>query len=453
MLRRHLRAWPSEPWLAFSRSLTARALEFRARRAAAATPYSPEPGSLLYVAASALPYHTTGYTTRTHEVVQALMAAGGRVQALTRPGYPADRADRLCDAPSDETRVGAVSYRHAPAPANNRPVLFYALQAASVVADIAARHRVAVIHAASNHVNALPALLAARQLGIPFQYEMRGLWELTRISRMPWYENRQGFKQGLQLEGLVARQADRLFVISEQLGRFARDRWGIVPERMFLLPNCVDPERFAPADAQEVAPNTIAYAGSLMPYEGLDTLIEAVARLAAREVDVRLDIVGEGEARTALEAQTRSLGLSGRVRFLGRVSPDAARETIRRSALVCIPRKPFKVCEIVPPIKLVEALAMGKPVIIPDLPVLRDEMGIEPAGWFFRAGDAADLALVIKRAIEDRAALRALGVRAREHVLTQRNWRQFVAGALPGAGADAGVRAFPEAMSLKQGEI
>jgi len=51
---------------------------------------------------------------------------------------------------------------------NNRPVLQYALQAAPVVADMAKRHRVARIHAASNHVNALPALLAARRLGIPF---------------------------------------------------------------------------------------------------------------------------------------------------------------------------------------------------------------------------------------------------------------------------------------------
>jgi glycosyltransferase involved in cell wall biosynthesis len=420
----------SEPWLACSRWATVQALEHKVRQRAAAKLFAPEPGSMLYVAASALPYHTSGYTIRTHELIQAL-AVEGKVYALTRPGYPTDRKDRLRDVAGDETCVGAVHYLHVPAPANNRPVLLYALQAASVIAKKAQQIKVAVIHAASNHVNALPALLAARQLGIPFQYEMRGLWELTRISRMPWYERRQGFKQSLQLEGLVARHADKVFVISQQLGRFAQDRWGIRKEQMFLLPNCVNPERFVPADPQAVEAGMIGYAGSLIGYEGLDILFDAVARLAARKITVKVNIAGEGEARPALEAQVQTLGLSGQIRFLGRVSPEQAQETIRRCAVVCIPRKPFKVCEIVPPIKLVEALAMGKPVIVPDLPVFRDELGDAPAGWFFKAGDADDLALTIERAVADQSAMQALGIRAREYALAQRNWRNFVMPVLP----------------------
>jgi glycosyltransferase involved in cell wall biosynthesis len=333
----------------------------------------------------------------------------------------------------DATQVGEVRYLHAGAPANNRPVLLYALQAAPVIARWASQHRVSVIHAASNHVNALPALLAARRLGIPFQYEMRGLWELTRISRTPQFERRQAFTQGLQLEGLVARHADKVFVISEQLRRFARDHWGIPAERMFLLPNCVDPERFIPSDPQAIEASTIGYAGSLIGYEGLDTLVDAVGRLARQGHPLKLNIVGEGEARPALEAQVQQLGLSTQIRFLGRMPPEQALETISRCALVCIPRKPFKVCEIVPPIKLVEALAMGKPVIVPDLPVFRDEMGANPAGWFFKAGDPADLARVIEAALADREALTALGKRARQYAVTQRCWRDFAINALPAA--------------------
>jgi glycosyltransferase involved in cell wall biosynthesis len=421
----------SEPWLAVSRWMTVRALERKARQRAGVLPFSVESASMLYVAASALPYHTSGYTTRTHEVIRALASVGGRVYALTRPGYPRDREDRLHNAVGDETQVGDVRYLHAAAPPNNRPVLLYALQAAPVVARWARQRRVAVIHAASNHVNALPALLAARQLGIPFQYEMRGLWELTRISREPQYEGRQAFRQGLQLEALVARHADRVFVISEQLRRFARDHWGIPEERMFLLPNCVDPERFVPLMAQAIEPGTIGYAGSLIGYEGLDTLIEAVGRLARQKYSLTLNIVGEGEARPALEAQVQRLGLSRQIRFFGRVTPQEALETISRCALVCLPRKPFKVCEIVPPIKLVEALAMGKPVIVPDLPVFRDEMGANPAGWFFKADDPADLARVIEAALADREALSALGKRAREYAIEHRSWRDFVINALP----------------------
>lgn len=423
----------TEPWLGFSRTVTAHMLERRLGQQVKARQYVPEPSSMLYVAASALPYHVSGYTTRTHEVIRALGLAGANVHSMTRPGYPGDRVDRLCDAASSETVVGDVRYVHAAAPANNRPVLFYALQAAQTVVQLAKRHKVAVIHAASNHVNALPALLAARALGIPFQYEMRGLWELTRISRMPEYEAGQGFKQGLQLEGLVARHADRLFVISEQLGRYAQNRWGVAAERMFLLPNCVTPDRFVVADREKIEPFTIGYAGSLIGYEGLDTLIEAVKLLAQKKVPVKVTIIGDGEARSALEEQVRRLGLSDRICFLGKMPPDSARAALGACALVCIPRKPFKVCEIVPPIKMVEALAMGKPVIVPDLPVFRDELGADPVGWFFKAGDPSNLALVVERALADTGTLLEMSQRARAYAVAQRSWENFVKNALPGS--------------------
>ncbi len=426
LLKKPVRTWLAESWLMFSRVLTFRVLERRLSEHHGQTPYEPQPGNLLYVAASVLPYHTSGYTTRTHEITCALNKAGARVRVLTRPGYPWDRKDRLCDPVSEETAVGEMCYYHARMPANNRPVLQYALQAARVVAESAVRHRAAVIHAASNHVNALPALLAARQLGIPFQYEMRGLWELTRISRQPGYEDSQAYKQGLQLERLVARYADRLFVISGQLGRYVQANWGVDASRMALLPNCVDPERFVIADPQQIELNTIGYAGSLMGYEGLDTLIDAVDILARAGSSVKVVIIGDGEARPQLEAQVQRLGLSGRIYFSGKMSPDAAREQLARCALVCIPRKPFKVCEIVPPIKLVEALAMGKPVIVPDLPVFRDELGNDPAGWFFRSGSAADLAHAVEVALGDGKKLKKMGARARDYVLAERCWHSFV---------------------------
>lgn len=424
----------SESWLAFNRVLTAQVLESRIRKRASERCYEPDPGSVLYVAASCLPYHISGYTARTHEVISALRAIGGSVHALTRPGYPGDRSDRLSDAAGDQTLVGDVRYQHTNRPANNRPALFYALQAASVVAEMATRKRVEVIHAASNHVNALPALLAARQLGIPFQYEMRGLWELTRISRQPDFEGLQAYRQGLQLEGLVARSADRLFVISQQLGRYAQDHWNVSARRMALLPNCVDPDRIVPADLQRARPLTIGYAGSLITYEGLDTLIDAVDVLAREGSPLKVEVIGDGEVRAQLEAQVDRLGLRDRIAFFGRVPPDRAREILGRCALVCIPRKPFKVCEIVPPLKLVEAMAMGKPVIVPDLPVFRDEMGTNPAGWFFKAGDALSLASVLRRALADQDSLAALSVRAREYATTQRCWKDFVVNVLPTAG-------------------
>jgi glycosyltransferase involved in cell wall biosynthesis len=426
-----LRRTVYEPWLAINRLMTVFLLGWRLRRRRKRMHYVPEQGSMLYVAASALPYHTSGYTTRTHELIRSLRSVGATVHVLTRPGYPWDRKDRQKNAMGNATMVDDVLYQHAQSPANNRPVWQYALQAAKVVADMAVQHRVSVIHAASNHVNALPAMLAARQLGIPFQYEMRGVWELTRISRMKEYEGSQSYQQGLQLEALVARHADKLFVISDELGNYAQQNWGVDLTRMILLPNCVDPKHIVAADPQAVRLNTIGYAGSLMSYEGLDTLIDAVNQLTHAGCLVKVVIIGDGEERSVLESLVQHLGLTEQIQFLGKMPPDEARKMLGRCALVCIPRKPFKVCKIVPPIKLVEALAMGKPVIVPDLPVFRDEMGVEPTGWFFNGGDSADLARVIQAALADQGLLAAMGERARTYACTKRSWKDYVIHAMP----------------------
>jgi glycosyltransferase involved in cell wall biosynthesis len=412
------------------RALTMGILRRLLRRGMPRPAYAPAPRRVLYVAASSLPYHISGYTTRTHELVRAMTALGAEVHALTRPGYPWDRSDRLVEPDSGATFFDGVLYAHCRRPSKHRLVAHYAVRAAAQIAGRAEAARAGCIHAASNHVNALPALLAARRLGIPFQYEMRGLWELTRASRAPGYENSHDFTLGLELEGLTASHADRVLVISERLGQYAMQAWNIAAERISLLPNCVDPDRIGPGDPRVVSPNTIGYSGSLIGYEGLDSLIEAVGILAGQGVDARLEIIGDGEARPDLEGLVERLGLAERVHLRGRVAPHEARAMIAGCALVCIPRKPFKVCEIVPPIKLVEAMSMARPVIVPDLPVFRDELGAQAPGFFFKAGDAGDLARVLGGALANPQALAELGGKARDWVLERRQWRDHAAGAL-----------------------
>lgn len=391
-------------------------------------------GRLLYVAASALPYHISGYTTRTHAVIKAFGSTGVEVQPLTRSGYPWDRPDAKKKPGQDHTQtlVQGVSYQHRLGPANNRPVPMYAVQAAAPIREAALAHAACAIQAASNHVNALPALLAARQLGLPFHYEMRGLWELTRASRFAGFDRTEQFRLGLSLERFVAQEADKVLVISEQLSAYIQQRWGISKEKISLLPNCVDPANIVPADASQVIPYTIGYAGSLIAYEGLDTLIDAIGVLRDANVPVTVNVIGDGEVRAKLMEHVARMKLEDRIHFHGKVAPEVARDILGKSALVCIPRKPFKVCEIIPPIKLVEALAMEKPVIVPDLPVFRDEMGTQPPGWFFKAGDAQDLAVVIRTAFAQSDTFAAIGKQARDYVVRQRNWKTYISQILPG---------------------
>ena len=415
--------------------------------------FQPQPGNFLYVPASCLPFHISGYTTRTHEILKNLQAAcdksGNRkLFVLTRTGYPWDRKDALSHPAKEDTFniLDGIRYDHLREPKNNSLTVFYAEAAAKEFEKYIIEHKISCVHAASNHVNALPALIAARRLGIPFQYEMRGLWELTRISRCPEFAKSHNFKLGLDLEAFVAVHADRVFAISNQLSLYIQKNWGVKAKNIALLPNCADIERIKPSDnvivendrdkEQKSDTVTIVYAGSLIVYEGIQTLLKAMSVLVyEKHKPVRLDILGDGEYRKNLEAMASELKLDSYVRFLGRVSPEEAKRRQDSCGLVCIPREPFEVCQIVPPIKMVEAMAKEKCVIVPDLPVFRDELGEgEPDSSgciFFKSGDSEDLARVLEENIFDKEGLAEKGRRARQYVIKHRQWNQYAGEVLP----------------------
>lgn len=383
------------------------------------------PTRVLYIAASAPPYHTSGYTTRTHALVRAIHALSLEVCVATRPGYPWDRLDRQSDATGLSTQVDELLYRHLPLQVSQRTTLRYIFAARDALVELAKTENITAIQAASNYQNALPALLAARRLGIPFVYEMRGLWELSRVSRQPEFKHTNAFKLGLSLESLTGTHADHIFAISNQLRRYVIQQFSVPEDRISILPNCANGEPAFARTGKAATSPTIVYAGSLIEYEGLDILLKAAALLSAKGVAYSIKIAGDGEIRASLEGLADSLGITDHVEFLGKLAPRKAVELVSQSALVCIPRKPYEVCMIVPPIKLVEAMALGRPVLVPDLPVFRDELNGEPVGLFFQSGNPEHLASIIETAFASPEEMGAMGDRARDYVEKNRTWPMY----------------------------
>ena len=383
--------------------------------------------SLLYVAASSLPYNISGYTIRTQSLLKAMQIAGLNVSVQTRPGYPWDRHDCLVEALNEKTVVNGIVYNHARKPTRYRPILAFALQGATEIEDAAKRHNASIIHSASNYANALPALFAARRLGILFHYEMRGIWELTRISREPSFKNSAAYNLGMKLEAFVARHADCVYVISDALGNFIQEEWGIEANKIKLLPNCVNSDEIISSDVTgNIEPMTIVYAGSLIAYEGLDILLDALALLKHQGKDIKLQILGDGEERFNLESKKNTLGLQDSVKFLGLRSQEEVKAIISRCALVCIPRKSYEVCKIVAPFKLLESMSLGKAVIVPNLKVFQDELKGEELAIFFQADDAEDLARVINDALKKIDKLNLIGKNAQKYILKKRVWSKFI---------------------------
>ena len=228
----------------------------------------------------------------------------------------------------------------------------------------------------------------------------------------------------------MARAADHVIVLSEVLRRHVVQA-GVPAHRVSVVPNAVDasllggddptPDR---ARARVGLPTEGFWVGtvsSLVGYEGLDTLLRAVARLRRTGLDARCAIVGDGAARPALVRLAADLGLGEHAVFPGRVDRQAAPDWHRALDVFVVPRRDTEVARTVSPLKPVEAMAVGRPVVASDLPALAEVVGDQGAGLLVRPDDPEDLAGRLRELRADPAARAAFGARGREFAAT-RTW-------------------------------
>jgi glycosyltransferase involved in cell wall biosynthesis len=198
------------------------------------------------------------------------------------------------------------------------------------------------------------------------------------------------------------------------------------------VPNAVDVTTFTPRPRDEALAASlgldpgipvIGYVSSLNPYEGIRYLLAAAAALRARGRALRVLIVGDGEDREALVTAGHELGLDdGTLVMPGRVPHEDVVGYYSLIDVFVVPRTAARVSQLVTPLKPFEAMAMERPVVISDLPALREIVEPGETGLTFRAEDADDLATVVEGLLDDPALRNRLGRQAREWVLTERTW-------------------------------
>jgi glycosyltransferase involved in cell wall biosynthesis len=139
---------------------------------------------------------------------------------------------------------------------------------------------------------------------------------------------------------------------------------------------------------------TVLFAGRLAEEKNINVLIDAVAKLPA-QLDVHLEIVGDGEIRHRLDAQVERLGLGGRVRFLGLASDEELREAYLRADVFCMPGT----AELQSLVTL-EAMSASTPVVLADAMALPHLVRDGDNGFLFRPNDSDDLASKIAAILE-----------------------------------------------------
>lgn len=164
-------------------------------------------------------------------------------------------------------------------------------------------------------------------------------------------------------------------------------RRGIAADRIVVShcgirrPHIADP---APLGAR---PCRVSYVGRLEPYKRIDVLLRAAARLTTRFPALEITLVGRGSDRARLEALGAQLGIAGRVHFAGFVSDDERDAILARSrACVCPSEKEGW------GLTVIEANALGTPVVASDAPGLRDSVRAGETGYLVPTGDVVGFA-------------------------------------------------------------
>ncbi|MFL6160465.1 MAG: glycosyltransferase family 4 protein [Marmoricola sp.] len=382
------------------------------------------PARVLHLVTNALPETVAGYTVRTQGIAAAQVAAGHDVHVLSRLGFPVNRG-RL-EASSEETVEGVPYHRLL----GRLPLRADAALRLDVArsARLVRRLRPTVLHAHSNHVNGQVGLALRHQFGIPLVYEVRGFLEETWLSRTGGSPESDFYRLTRQAETRVMQAADAVVTLSASMREAIIGR-GVQAERVHLVPNCVDtawldvPEVAAAPDLERTGPLTVGLGSTLNAYEGVDVLVEAVALLREQGADVRLVVLGSGPAAADLAELADRRGLGAAARFTGRVTRAELVEAYQGLDVFCLPRRDLPVTRLVPPLKPVEAMAMGIPVVASDLPPLRELLvgGGEDRGLLVRPDDPEALAEAVST-LTDAALRRRLGYAGRHWVRETRSW-------------------------------
>ena len=199
--------------------------------------------------------------------------------------------------------------------------------------------------------------------------------------------------------------------------------------KVHVVPNGVNPERFPP-NLKPSLPTasgtfTVGFAGSMKPWHGLGTLLEAFARLHKGHSQCRLLLVGDGAGREPLAAEASSRGLGTAVHFTGAVAP-ADVPGLLASMDVGVAPYPNSANFYFSPLKVYEYMAAARPVVASRVGQLEKLIESEVTGLLVPPGDVTALATELERIRREPELGLRLGRAARAEVLRSHTWDRAV---------------------------
>ena len=238
--------------------------------------------------------------------------------------------------------------------------------------------------------------------------------------------NRKGFfyKMMVLCERLTFATADYSIATNESYKEIAIKR-GKMPEHRVRVVRSgpkLDRLRLLPPDNSYLKGRKylIGYVGVIGEQEGIDLLLESARHIVSIRQDIQFAIIGGGTSLASLQELSRQMGLSDYVDFYGRV-PDDVLIAILNTANICVnPDKPTEMNNLSTMNKIMEYMALKKPIVQYDLKEGR--FSAQEASLYALNGDTSDFAMKIIQLIDDPETRIKMGEFGYRRVLNELSW-------------------------------
>ena len=293
----------------------------------------------------------------------------------------------------------------------------------------------------------------ARWKGVPFVFEVRDLWPES-LAAVGMADGNSLLHWALaKLAGFLYRQSDRVVVVTPAFEDYLVEHWRVPREKISVIENGVEtqlfaPERFAGEKGTSLRSEFVAegkfvvsYIGTMGMAHGLETIIEAAARLRDTNPEIVFVMLGEGAEKERMVALAQQRGLNN-LRFVDQQPREKIPAYIGASDVCLVLLKKNDLFKTVIPTKMLEFMSCGRPVILGVDGQARTILEEACGGLVIEPENSDALANAIRFLAANRTMARDLGHHGREYVVRRFSRRQT---------AEKYIRMLEKLLKLPQG--
>lgn len=221
----------------------------------------------------------------------------------------------------------------------------------------------------------------------------------------------------------IGKKADKVLVLTSELQSLLLEN-GYLPNKVAVVPNGVDTKMFSPSNSKSNSiKKTILYVGSMMPEDGLSSLVKAFALLNQKK-DLNLTLIGDGPERFQLIELVKKLDLKQHVTFYRYVPHMLIPKFIKDAYITVGPLCISKINYFTIATKILEYFACEKPVV--SSPLSKDILKDEVTGLVVKEITPKNIAEKFFALIEDEKLVIKIGKNARQLVVEKFDWEQVI---------------------------